>query len=182
MGREIRRVIPNWEHPKYTNDDAPYSNRVGQYRPLFDEDYETAIAEWIDNHQKWLLGEHEDQKNGQNSEYKYYAQWNGNAPEVEQYRPKWPEGSATWYQVYETVSEGTPVTPPFQTQDELIDYLVTNGDFWDQHRREDRTSSMPCEPWSRQSATNFVKGHGWMPSMIIANGEVLSGSKLAERS
>jgi hypothetical protein len=32
---------------------------------------------------------------------------------------------ATWFQAWETVTEGTPVTPPFATTDELVDYLAT---------------------------------------------------------
>jgi len=68
----------------------------------------------------------------------------------------------TWFQAYETVSEGTPVTPPFATQEELIDYLATRGDFWDQHRGEG--------PWPRENARKFVLGSGWAPSMIVTTG------------
>ena len=55
---------------------------------------------------------------------------------------------ATWFQAWETVTEGTPVTPPFATTDELVDYLVTRGDFWDQERGDG--------PWDRKSAEEFV--------------------------
>ena len=73
----------------------------------------------------------------------------------------------TWWQVYETVSEGTPVTPPFETQEELVEYLVANGDFWDQSRRAKGGSSMPCGPWPREQAKKFVLGRGWAPSLIV---------------
>lgn len=180
MGREIRRVPPNWEHPKYTNDNAPYSNRVGEFKPLFDEAYEPAMSEWIENHLKWLRGEHKDQKDDSGSKYQYYAEWSGNPPDVESYRPNWKEVEATWYQVYETVSEGTPVTPPFETQDKVIEYLVANGDFWDQKRRLEGRSVMPCDPWSREAAESFVKERPWMPSMAMIDGKILSGATLAE--
>jgi hypothetical protein len=72
----------------------------------------------------------------------------------------------TWYQVYETVSEGTPVTPPFETQSELVEYLVANGDFWDQRCRKEGSSIMECAPWSRKQAEAFVYGPGWAPSLI----------------
>jgi hypothetical protein len=41
MGREIRRVIPNWEHPRHTRDTVPYGNdkRIGEFRPLYDDPY-----------------------------------------------------------------------------------------------------------------------------------------------
>jgi hypothetical protein len=38
MGREIRRVPPNWEHPK----DAD-----GNYKSMYDWEYETAAREWL---------------------------------------------------------------------------------------------------------------------------------------
>lgn len=158
MGRVIRRVPPNWEHPK--------EDRYGRidYRPMFDESYEDAIAEWIENHRLWEEGKHPHQEDAETrAKYRYYAEWAGNPPSVDSYRPKWVDGEATWYQVYETVSEGTPVTPPFATQDELIAYLATYGDEWDQ-RRTDRA-------WSVESATNFVKGTGWRPSAISINGQ-----------
>jgi hypothetical protein len=84
----------------------------------------------------------------------------------------------TWYQVYETVSEGTPVTPPFETREELVEYLVENGDFWDQKRRAEGPRGgfqMPCAPWSRKSAESFVMGSGGAPSMVVTNGVVQSG-------
>jgi hypothetical protein len=73
-----------------------------------------------------------------------------------------------WWQVYETVSEGTPVTPPFATKEELIEYLVEHGDFWDQRNRHDYRCYVDpgCyPPWSRKAATTFVMEDGWCPSM-----------------
>ena len=81
----------------------------------------------------------------------------------------------TWWQVYETVSEGTPVTPPFATREELVEYLVENGDFWDQKNRAEGGSLMPCDPWSRRNAEAFVMGSGWAPTMIADGGKIMSG-------
>ena len=39
MGREIRMVPPNWEHPKDDN---------GNDLPMFDEEYSVARKEWLD--------------------------------------------------------------------------------------------------------------------------------------
>lgn len=53
MGREIRRVPPNWQHPKYTAENSGiYSSRIGRYMPLYDRPYIEAITEWIDGHRK----------------------------------------------------------------------------------------------------------------------------------
>ena len=110
-----------------------------------------------------------------NDPYSAFCDWHGGVIDAEYCRPHWNE-DATWFQVYETVSEGTPVTPPFETQDQLIEYLVKNGDFWDQKRREDgRSHFMNCDPWSKQRAENFVKGPGWAPSMVMGPDGMKSG-------
>jgi hypothetical protein len=168
MGREIRRVPTNWVHPKAEDRDG--------YRPLFDRPYSKAISEWIENHLLWEAGKHPDQLGGTGKKYRFYAEWDGNAPKVERYRPEWTSEEATWYQVYETVSEGTPVTPPFATREELVEYLVLNGDFWDQKRRAEGNCQMPCQPWPRKQAEAFVFGDGWAPTLIkTADGKILTG-------
>ncbi len=67
-----------------------------------------------------------------------------------------------WWQVWETVSEGSPVTPAFATAEELIEYLVTFGDDWDQKRGDGG--------WSQEAAEAFVSREGWAPSLIIQGG------------
>lgn len=146
MGREIRNVIPNWEHPK--DDD-------GKYKPMFNEDFDTVFYEWVNEYELWKKGEHPSQ-----GEYPYW-EYAGAPPDPEYYRPVWPE-SVTWIQMYETVSEGTPVSPAFKTKKELVDYLVEHGDFWDQGRGDGG--------WERENAEKFVKG-GWSPSGALIDGK-----------
>ena len=160
MGREIRRVVPNWEHPKKETYDFIHQKKVENYQPMHDEPYIRAINEWIEGHQNWEEGRDLEREN---SGCRYYAEWAGNPPEIEYYRPYWDKGDMTWYQVYETVSEGTPVTPPFETKEELIEYLVKNGDFWDQHRGHGG--------WERKNAEHFVESE-WAPSGILVGGQV----------
>lgn len=81
--------------------------------------------------------------------------------EAEAWEPT-PVPSGEWWQVWETVSEGSPVTPPFATAAELIDHLVAHGDAWDQKRGR--------PGWSRESATRLVEG-GWAASMIVVTTE-----------
>lgn len=158
MGREIRRVIPNWGHPK---------NEHGRYQPMYDQVASESFAEWLEVFEEFKIKKlHEvAEKYGYdiNDPYSAYCDYYGSAPDHKYYRPKWDETQATWWQLYETVSEGTPLSPPFETQDELIDYLVKNGDFWDQ------------KSWSREVAEKFVNGPGWAPSFVISNGEIKSG-------
>lgn len=159
MGREIRRVPPNWEHPKKERFDIIERRYVQDYQSMFDRPFGPTMDEWYTEWKAWEAGTHPD-KAGHDMPY---WEWSGGPPDPLYYRPDWKEGEATWFQVYQTVSEGSPVTPPFATREELIDYLVTHGDFWDQ-KRGDGT-------WSRQNAESFVNA-GWAPSMTIQNGEL----------
>lgn len=92
--------------------------------------------------------------------------------EHEKYGP--PAG--TGWQVWETVSEGSPVTPVFETADELIEYLVENGDEWDQKRAARGT---PMELPSREAIEKFVKGTGWVPSGAQIGGKFYRGIEYA---
>lgn len=148
---------------------------------MFDEPYAEAIQEWVDGYLLWKEGKHPDQeKYDKDGEYDY-KDWAGEAPESKYYRPAWRKEEMTWWQVYETVSEGTPVTPPFATRQELIDYLVENGDFWDQDRRKrGDTWLMPCDPWKREVAERFVNEVGWAPTLISSGGIVKAGKDWLE--
>ena len=163
MGREIRRVPPNWEHPRRT----AYGEEG--YQPKYDIPYTKAAEEWVQDFLLWQKGEHRSQKGKYADDCKYFWEHDGNPPDEEYYLPDGLEES-TWHQMYETVSEGTPVSPPFATKEELVDYLVENGDFWDQRRG--------TPPPTRESAEAFV-GMGWAPSFIVTGGEVMSGVEAA---
>lgn len=173
MGREIRMVPPNWEHPKTTRPNHRLGRMEECYQPLYDNDFETAMQAWLDELEEWKNGkmaeEAADPKFGTGIDttqpYRSFCEWSHCAPTPEYYRPVWKE-DCTWIQMYETVSEGTPVSPAFATPEELIDYLVANGDFWDQKRRAEGNCSMECGPWKRENAERFVRG-GWAPSMMV---------------
>lgn len=162
MGRQLLRVPPNWQHPKTTRYDYRLCKDVEGYKPL-SRDYEAALADFeVDVEKQGLEAALKDHGGGPLKDD--YLNFEGVEP--------------TWWQVYETVSEGTPVTPPFATREELVEYLVENGDFWDQQRRAEGPRGgfqMPCEPWSGKSAEAFVMGSGWAPSMVISGGVVRSG-------
>jgi len=175
MGREIRMVPPNWEHPKKWEHN-PRKGWREVHIPMYDRPYRPALEEWFDGWQKWERGEYPSYTSDDCKGDPYW-EYTGGPPQPEYYRPDWKPEEMTWYQVYQTVSEGTPVTPPFATKEELIDYLVENGDFWDQERRKDGDSIMRCTPWPREEAEAFVNGPGWAPSMVIANGKCMTGTE-----
>jgi hypothetical protein len=122
MGRILRKVPANWEHPKNDN---------GSYKPMFDKFYGDALNEWIENNKKWENGTHEDLiKNPKlKDEYPFYAMWNGNPPDVEYYHTKkYNEEELTHIQLYQTTSEGTPISPVFKANelDKLCEYAAEN--------------------------------------------------------
>jgi hypothetical protein len=116
-------------------------SRADIYQPLHDMDVETAFRNWMDEWSKWVglefirvRLEHPDLKYDAARPYHCFCNWHGEPPDPKYYRPPWTEAEATWFQMYATVSEGTPVSPPFATKEELVEYLVANGDYWDQKR------------------------------------------------
>ena len=144
MGREIRRVDKNWSHPKGEN---------GKYEPLYDYDFETKMDDWISQYTAWKNGTHPDQDDSNRSIP--FHEWWGSPPYPDTCRPKF--SNPTWYQAYETVSEGTPITPPFETKEELVNYLVNNGDFWG-------------NKWSRYAAEKFVNAEFAFSMMMSSKG------------
>ena len=160
MGREIRRVPANWEHP--TTDH--YGN--GRFQPLHNRDYEKAARQWVADFLAWSRGEHESQKTSDIAKgCEFFWEWGGNPPDPEYYVPYDPDAltDEAWWQMYETVSEGTPVSPPFATRAELVNYLVENGDFLDQRRGRGG--------WNRHHAEEFVE-RGWAPSLVTVGHQV----------
>lgn len=92
------------------------------------------------------------------------------------WREKKPPTGEGW-QVWETVSEGSPITPVFATPEELITHICTVGTTWDQHSiAQGWSNRLP----SREQATAFVMGPGWVPSMVITtDGQVYRGIESA---
>ncbi len=145
MGREVRRVPPNWEHPK---------NSSGSFQPMFNRNYHEEAKQWIDGFNSFKPTEH----------CKYY--WEYNSPPDEDSCVPYTKDEATWYQVYETVSEGTPCTPPFETQEELVKHLVEHGESYNPYCKGEI---------DEESARKFVYETQWCPSMVISDGQLFSG-------
>jgi len=167
MGREIRMVPKDWQHPTVgALLDADVSLDYNESRdrsalfPMYDERYEDAAREWIANCLAWENGTHEDLVNGNTSkdDYPFYWDWSSRPPTKHYYRfGPWDfdPTTATCVQMYETVTEGTPCSPVFETREQLADWLVSEGR-------------------SRASADAFVKD-GWAPSMVMVGGRIAMG-------
>lgn len=164
MGREIRRVPPDWEHPVYTADDTRDPDRLGKTKPLYDNDYQSVAEEWISHFEAHRRGE---PISAWSAKYAYYWEYDS-PPDKEYYRArKWTEEEATHYQMYETVSEGTPLTPVFATKEELVQHLISHGTAWDRH------------PWSETAARAFVEDE-YAPSMVVVSGGPNAGIYMPE--
>lgn len=88
------------------------------------------------------------------------------SPEDEQAAEAWtstepPTGDG--YQIWETVSEGSPISPVFATPEELARHMA--GTKWG----ADKGSSY--ESWLR-----FINGPGWVPSMVMDSAGIRTGA------
>ncbi len=74
-----------------------------------------------------------------------------------------PEGPA--YQLWENTSEGSPISPPFETPEDLARWLADNG-----------ASSFGDQVESYATWLAFVAGPGWAPSAVrVGDGPLQSG-------
>jgi hypothetical protein len=94
---------------------------------MYDQDYDSALVEWVDAVNRWERGEDPDRDDAAREGIRYYWDWIGGPPEPQVHRPVHTE-AAECFQVYETVSEGTPISPVLQSEEEVVRWLIANGD------------------------------------------------------
>lgn len=81
----------------------------------------------------------------------------------EAWRPTEPPKGPGW-QMWETVSEGSPISPVFATAEALGQWCAdNNGGSW-------RRPGPSYETWM-----GMILGPGWAPSAVVVDGEVLGG-------
>ena len=106
-----------------------------------------------------------------------YCSWckgEGRDPRHEEAYKAWedfepPEGDA--YQIWETTSEGSPITPPFETPEALAQWCVDN-----------RTSTFGDNTMSYDHWLKFIQRPGWAPSAVAIEGVgVMSGVEFTAR-
>src|SRR5262245_19511161 len=120
MGRQIRSVPRDWVHPR---------DEDGEYIPLLDKDYATALEE-----------------------YEAHPDHYEEAPKPEFYRRSWTAEEATCFQFYESTTEGTPMSPVFETEEEMLawlDYVDELADDMDEDEAF-RTASLRHPPVSNE--------------------------------
>lgn len=165
MGREIRQVPPDWEHPRQKCKHNPWNNGCsdakandGQcYKPLHDKSYGEARTKYIEEVRGWLDGTSGDAiKWGE--KYDWW-EWTGDGPDRDFYRPDF-DNRATSFQVYETVSEGTPISPVLSSLAEVKDWLIGQG-------------------YSPKASEQFIQD-GSAVTFVTAGGKLMDGITAAE--
>lgn len=98
MSREVRPVALDWEHPVA----GSYYDGSPRYVPLHSrEDLRLHLEDYHDNP--------EDREDG--------------PPDPADYMPPIPEGHPYGWQLYETVSEGSPLSPVCASKDDLAAWM-----------------------------------------------------------
>ena len=171
MGREVRHVPKNWEHPKRVNE---YNDRE-ELRPMVQQEFEKAYSDFKKDLKEWYQKQ-EAFENGEVYELKHknkiYSKANGNTYEDWGGKPPCPPSPyeympiGEWYQLFENVSEGTPLSPPFETKEELVEWLTNNKDYWGHQ-------------WTRPQAEGMVKSE-YSPSMVMTGGKLYTSEQAAE--
>ncbi len=171
MSREVRMVPKDWKHPKHSYQEvlaAPYL--MGRYKSLHGGSYAKACADWDEENAKWSEGLRKSwTRDGDKWEpHNYtdgmtYPDYAGERPVAEDYMPDWPDSERTHLMMYETTSEGTPLSPAFETPEELARWLADNN------ASAFGSDGAPYEHW-----LPICKG-GWAPSGMIVGNTIMSG-------
>ena len=122
MGREVRMVPENWEHPK----DGFYHDGSVRYLSLYGSSFSIRAKEYADSKAAWDRGEFPDYASEESKKLSF-EEWEGEAPKESDYMPEWPAAERTHLMMYETCSEGSPISPAFKTPEELARWLADNN-------------------------------------------------------
>ena len=117
MGREVRLVPKWWEHPR---DDE------GHYIPLLGKKYSEKLENYMSEKQKWESGIYPDYASEKNRKLSY-EEWGGEMPSHLDYMPEFKDEEKTHLMMYENTTEGTPISPAFETAEELALWLSENN-------------------------------------------------------
>lgn len=170
MGREVRRVPADWQHPK---------DKAGQFIPLFEghkfaewlSDWEKGAAQWENGRARSYGPEAGADGYGPiNEKYRgmKYEEYAGEKPDRESFMPAWPPEQCTHCMMYEDTTEGTPISPAFATPEELARWLADTGASAFGDMKAD------YEHW-----LSVARG-GWAPGLVISGGVMQSGVQAAK--
>lgn len=155
MSRKVRRVPANWEHPK---------NEEGNFIPLLGGSFKKRAAEWDEEAAQWAKGFYrlfgDKWKPKEPDKTGTFEEWDGPRPEEHGYMPEWPEAARTHFQMYETTTEGTPISPVMETPEALARWLFDN-----------EASACGSVGATYEQWLAMIKGSGWAPDMVSMPGK-----------
>ena len=119
MSREVRMVPADWQHP--------------EGKALL-KDFSKRHAEWVEGSTKWEQGFEKDYSDYPLEKWKAkdaeadisFEEHYGCEPIASDYMPEWPASEATHFMMYETCSEGSSISPAFETPQSLARWLADN--------------------------------------------------------
>lgn len=127
MGRQVRRVPREWEHP--TDED-------GDFIPLYDQSFADDLRDWSEARLQWERGfvrdygldgfDRWEPKPASALACESFEEWHGEKPDPMSYMPWFPESDRTHWQMYENVTEGTPISPVMDSAEDLAQWLADN--------------------------------------------------------
>lgn len=160
MSREIRRVPQNWDHPKNDkNQFVPMLNDYISYLESYKKDVDRFVEKMTEIIQKGRCKFNSYDFNDPYELYDYLTEDDQQTPpDIRDFMP-----TGNCYQLFETVSDGTPITPPFKEKQELVYWLTNNRDFWG-------------NKWSEEGAKDIVES-GFALSGIMKGGVMYGPEK-----
>lgn len=162
MGREVRRVPADWQHPKHWT--GGMRGPEERYKPLFPgHRYQDAVDAWDDGLAAWKRGEYPEYADPAECQATTYEQYSGQRPHRDDYMPNWPAEQRTHLMMYEDTTEGTPISPAFETPEELARWLVHN-----------KASAFGGKTGSYEYWLRVASG-GFAPSAVVTTGVMVSG-------
>lgn len=167
MGREVRMVSADWQHPK---EDGFCSDGSPRYVALYDgAGLASDLENWDTEKEAWDRGEFPSYASEESRKLSF-VEYYGERPDPANYSPAWPDAERTHYMMYETTSEGTPISPAFDTPEKLARWLADTG------ASAFGSSTASYESWLR------VCNGGFAPSAVISGGVMHSGVEALGKS
>lgn len=127
MSRSVRRVPMDWQHPK------SYQGRKRKlnFTSLFDGSggaYRKEAEAFVKDCAAWDNGTHADLigRPELKTEYPFFWEWGSPPPDPDMYMPDFPPEQCIGWQMYETTSEGTPLSPVMDSPESLARWLADN--------------------------------------------------------
>lgn len=140
MGREVRKVSKDYQHAKDEN---------GRYKPQYEfKYYQDRLNEFMEKLNESGMQEALD--------------YCGNPPNLEDYMPDF-KGEDTHFMMFEDTTEGTPISPAFETPEELAQWLTDN-----------KASAFGGMTSDYEHWLYVAKG-GWAPSMVADEKGIRAG-------